>query len=452
MSLLDRPNIVLIISDQQRADTMPGMALGSGRGAGHTPHLDWLASRGTVFSRAYCTTPMCSPARASLLSGLYPHSHGIVANHQERPISRQMKLAPSIKILADYLKPAGYDCAYTGKWHLGTGSDRRGFDTFVTRSGDHDIDREEDNEILQFTRKTGIGIGGKINGLDSDPNRYEAKTKVGASLLPLAFHPSFRNASAAAGFVRSRRQQDNPFCLVYSCHEPHLPFISPRPFDSIIFPSKVKLSENPLDASAARLMAKRSMDWQLKSTARFREEEILSIRSAYMGAVAYVDHLVGIILEALIDTNQFEDTLFIFTSDHGEMLGNHGMIAKGAVFYEELMNIPLLVHTPGKEGKANLCQSLVSHIDLLPTILHWCGLEVPSNLSGKDFRPLLEGEAKKVNKGIAFQHYASNWGERPVPLRAWLTDRWKYVEDTEGPVELYDLENDPQEMTNPDIS
>ena len=408
MSFSNRPNIVLIISDQQRADTMPGLALGSGRGAGFTPHLDWLAGRGTVFRRAYCATPMCSPARASLLSGLYPHSHGMVANHQERPVSRQMRLSPTIKILADYLKPADYACAYAGKWHLGTGSDRRGFDSLAARSGVHDTNREEDNEILQFTRKTGIGIGGKLNGLDSDSNRYKAKTKVGASLLPLAFHPSFRNACAAAGFVRSRQKRKNPFCLVYSCHEPHPPFISPRPYDSIINPAEIKLPENPVDASAGRLMAKRSMDWQLKSTARFHEDEFLSIRAAYLGAVAYVDHLVGIILEALIDTDQFEDTLFIFTSDHGEMLGNHGMIFKGSVLFEELMSIPLLVHPPGKWEKAGVCHSLVSHVDLLPTILHWCGLEAPSTLPGKDFRPLLEEKAKEVNKGIAFQYYASN--------------------------------------------
>ena len=111
------PNVVLIISDQQRADTMPGVRTADVA----TPHLEWLAAQGTLFRRAYCVTPMCSPARASLLSGLYPHTTGMVSNHQERPISNELHLSPDVRLLADYLQPLGYACAYTGKWHLGTG-------------------------------------------------------------------------------------------------------------------------------------------------------------------------------------------------------------------------------------------------------------------------------------------------------------------------------------------
>ncbi len=446
MPLLDRPNIVLFISDQQRADTMPGISYG--QGARHTPHLDWLSRRGTMFRRAYCTTPMCSPARASLLSGLYPHAHGVVANHQERPVSQEMRLSSEVKLLADYLKPLGYACAYTGKWHLGTGGDRRGFDAFMTRSGDHDTSREEENEILQFTRKAGIEIGGKLQGLDSDPSRFDAKTKVGSSLLPLAFHPSARNARAAAGFISSMKDKEDPFCLVYSCHEPHPPFISPSPFDTMVSPSEVALPLNLKDPSAAAIMAGRPADWQLKSTAHYTEAELRAIRAAYAGAVSYVDHLAGIILEALLDTDQFNETLFIFTSDHGEMLGNHGMIYKGSAFFEELMKIPLLISPPGEEKKTGLSDALVSHVDLLPTILQWCGLKASQSLPGKNLRPLLEGSDESINTGIAFQYYAANWGEHPVPLRGWLTERWKYVEDIHGPVELYDLRNDLDEMKN----
>ncbi len=432
---------------------MPGMAMGSGRGAGYTPHLDWLANRGTVFRRAYCTTPMCSPARASLLSGLYPHTHGLIANHQERAISREIGLSSEVKVLADYLNPLGYACAYTGKWHLGTGGHRRGFDAFVTRSGDHDTSRKEENEILQFTRKSGIEIGAKLRGLESDPNRFNTKTKVGSSLLSLAFHPSARDAQAAAGFVRSRKDKEDPFCLVYSCHEPHPPFIAPRPFDEIISPAKVTLPPNLSDPSAnALMMAKRSADWQLKSTAGLNEKELRAIRAAYMGAVAYVDYLMGIILEALIDTDQIDETLFIFTSDHGEMLGDHGMIYKGSAFFEELMKIPLLVCPPTDENDAGagrgFCDALVSHVDLVPTILQRCGLRQIPYLPGKDFHCLLDGSEENVNLGIAFQYYAANWGEQPVPLRGWVTERWKYVEDEDGPVELYNLEVDPGEMTN----
>jgi arylsulfatase A-like enzyme len=438
------PNIVLFISDQQRADTMPGMR----SGAAYTPHLDWLAERGTMFRRAYCTVPMCSPARASLLSGQYPHTHGMIANHQERPVSRDMHLSPEVELLADTLGPAGYDCAYTGKWHLGTGSDRRGFTAFTTRSGDHEIDHPSENEILQFTRKAGLKIGGKLRGLDSDPDRYDSRTKVGSSHLPLAFHTSARDSRAAARFVHSRKGTTTPFCLVASCHEPHPPFVSPRPFDALISPSEVALPHHPDDAAAAALMAKRAADWQLKSTADYSEADHRRIRAGYLGAVAYVDHLVGIVLDALIDTGQFDNTLFIFTSDHGEMLGDHGMIYKGSTFFEEVMRIPLLISPPAGRKFGSVSDALVSHVDLLPTILHECGLKAPAALPGLDLRPAFDGGDGLNRSGIAMEYYAANWGERPVPLRGWVTDRWKYVVDLDGPVELYDLQSDPEESIN----
>src|SRR5438477_8907592 len=136
MTRVRPPIVLLVISDQQRADTMPGVC---GVPGVQTPHLDWLAQRGALFRNAYCTAPLCTPARVSLLSGLYPHTTGMVANHQPRPITEEMRLSPQVKLLADYLQPLGYACAYTGKWHLGTGGDRRGFTDLVTRSSDFDV-------------------------------------------------------------------------------------------------------------------------------------------------------------------------------------------------------------------------------------------------------------------------------------------------------------------------
>ena len=213
------PNVVLVISDQQRADTMPGVT----KARVSTPHLAWLAKQGTLFRNAYCATPMCSPARASLLSGLYPHKTGMVANHQERPISNELHLSSDLKLLSDYLQSSGYACAYSGKWHLGTGGNRRGFQDFVTRASDYDVDNPEQNDILQFTNRIGTKIEGKQGGHDADPNRFDARTKVGTSLLPLAYHPSQRDATAASRFVRKMAHDDRPFLLVYSCHEPHPP-------------------------------------------------------------------------------------------------------------------------------------------------------------------------------------------------------------------------------------
>ena len=438
-----RPNVVLCISDQQRADTMPG----DRQVPVSTPHLDWLAERGTLFRRAFCTTPMCSPARSSILTGLYPHATGLVANHQERAISREISLSPQVQILADYLQEAGYACAYTGKWHLGTGGDRRSFIDYCTRAGIHDVDDPTQNDMLQFTRKIGVEIGGKLKGNDLDKSTYDTRTRVGTSLLPLAFHRSARDAAQAGLFIRQMRERDDPFALVYSCYEPHPPFACPAPFAEMYDPAAMPLPENRGDHSAYGLMGRRN-DRQLRPTRGFDEADLRRMWAYYAGAISYVDHCLGLLLEALVDTDQFDDTLFIFTSDHGEMLGSHCMLMKGNALFEELMRIPLLIRPPGRGSGGQVNDCLVSHADLVPTVLSGCGIDAPVGLHGVDISALLDGGLEPVRDGLAFQFHSSNWGERPTPLRGWRTERWKYVESPDGGEELYDLQEDPAERRN----
>lgn len=412
-----------------------------------TPHLEWIAQQGTLFRNAYWVTPMCSPARASLYSGRYPHSTGMVSNHQERPISNELHLSPDVRVLADYLRPQGYACAFTGKWHLGTGGDRRGFQDFVTRNGDYDTDGPEQNEILRFTEQAGIKLGGKQLGYDSDPAEFNRRTSVGASLLPLAWHTSTRDAEAAAGYIRSLANDDRPLCLVYSCHEPHPAFVCPRPFHNMYSPEGMPLPETRRDDDGSRILRHRP-DWQIKPVDKFSDDELRSMWAAYYGAVSFVDHLVGIITGALVDTDRWDNTLFIYTSDHGELLGSHGLWHKGAVLYEELVNIPLLISPPGGLRAPNQTSHVVSHVDLVPTILEWCGLDIPAEVEGASIRSLIEGDDTPVNEGVTLEYHSANWGERVAPLRGWRTDDWKYVETVGGDDELYDLRTDPLEQRN----
>ena len=453
-----RPNVVLFCSDQQRADTMPGVRAAPGI---RTPHLEWLAQRGTLFRHAFCVTPMCSPARASLLSGYYPHTTGMVSNHQQRPISNEMHLSPHVRVIADYLNPAGYACAYTGKWHLGTGADRRGFTDFTTHSGDYDVDGPEQNAILRFTRQVGVSIGGKALGYDHDPNDYDRRRQVGASLLPLAWHPSTQDAARAADYIRGRAGKTDPFCLVYSCHEPHPPFVSPRPFDRLYahLRDQMPLPESRRSDDGPRLLSRRP-DWQLKPAAGLSDDDLRAMWAAYCGAVSFVDHLVGMLLAALVETDQMEHTLFIYTSDHGEMLGAHGLTHKGAVLYDDLTNIPLLVTPPGGLRRPNETGRVVSHVDVAPTVLKWCGVALPPGIQGVDLRPLVTAENDAPvheDGGVALEYHSSNWGERPAPLRGWRSEEWKYVEasavnagrSASGQAsELYDLRRDPLEQRN----
>jgi arylsulfatase A-like enzyme len=445
-----QPNVVVIVSDQQRADTIPFSGTDP-RTAGsrglpvETPHLDWLAAQSTVFRRGYCVTPMCTPARATLLSGLYPHTTGMVANHTHREVARDLHFPANVPLLADYLKPLGYTCAYTGKWHLGTGSDRRGFDDFTTRSLEHDVDEAEDSESYQFLRR--LGEEWHAPTRTYNPADFDMRTNVGSSRLPLAWHESLLHARRSAQFIHRMAGESRPFCLVYSCFEPHRPFVCPRPFDRMYDPGQMPLPQTLRDEAGVQLLRHRP-EWQLTPAAQFSEDELCRMRAAYCGAVSYVDHLVGTILAALIETDQWNDTLLVFTSDHGEMLGAHGLLLKGALFYEELVNVPFLVRPPGGLSGPHVTDRLVTHADLVPTLVRWCGGDAPAALHGQDIRALAEGDDEAVHEGVALEYHSCTWSDEPAPLRGWRTEEWKYVETIGGDDELYDLRSDPQELRN----
>ena len=145
---------------------------------------------------------------------------------------------------------------------------------------------------------------------------------------------------------------------------------------------------------------------------------------------------------------RLDDTLLIFTSDHGEMLGSHGLLFKGSALFEELVNIPLLVRPPGGLAAGHRTQHLVSHVDLVPTIVGWCGGTAPGEIQGTDIRSLCEGGDEPVRDGLALEFHSSNWGETPEPLRGWRTPDWKYVSTIGGGDELYKLPEDPGETRN----
>lgn len=449
---IPRPNVLLIISDQQRYDTLGC----TGQPRISTPNIDRLAADGTLFERAFCTTPICTPARASLLSGLYPHSHGSVANHQMRPGCDQMRLDPAVRLVADYLKLAGYLCGYAGKWHLGTGYDRRGFSDFAAAHFIFDVDNPEQNEIVQHARKMGIAVtDSHQGGIEPDGERYDSRIRSGPSLLGLANHPASLMCDRAVEFIHDAATKGQPFVLGWSCHEPHQPFVCPEPFISMYKPDDMVLPESRRDEHAVRYLKERRKDGVLTPIGGLSDHDLQIMWAGYFGAVSYVDYLVGRLISALHRENLYDDTLIIFTSDHGELLGSHGMWRKGSAMFEELIHIPLIIVPPGGgriQGRSRYrgrCGELVSHVDLMPTILECCGASVPDGLHGVSISSLSGGGTDPVRPGIAGEFHSANWAACPVlPLRMWRTKEFKYVESQMGDSELYDLTADPQERNN----
>ena len=441
------PNIVLFISDQQRHDTAPGSVR---RAPGRTPHLDRLADEGLTFTRAFCAAPICSPSRASMLTGLFPHAHGLVANHQGRPGSDRLHLAEDARVLGDYLGSAGYRTGYVGKWHLGTGSDRRGFRDYVVRFGDGegDTSRPEDNDYYGYTQRLGVQIGGKRLGKDPDPERYDRRIQCGPSLMPLAHQAAFFNCERAARFIVESAGHDRPFALVYSCIEPHQPFVCPEPFHSMYEPADIDLPANLSDRGGQALLSR--ADRQLHSALEFSEQDLRLMWASYLGTVSYVDFLVGKLHGALLETGQLDDTLFVFTSDHGELLGSHSLLFKGPAMYEELVRVPLIVRPPAGWGaKApRTVDALVSQVDLVPTLLGVAGLEAPGELHGVDVGPILGGGADAGRTAVQAHFHSSNWAGPVAPLRMWRTAEWKWVESGGDDNELYQLAEDPDELRN----
>ena len=161
------------------------------------------------------------------------------------------------------------------------------------------------------------------------------------------------------------------------------------------------------------------------SAGQFTNQQVKSMIAAYWGGVTLVYHCVGILITALIDAGKFDDTLFIFTTDHGDMLGNHGLFFKGPLMYDDLTRIPLIIRPPGGLQQTYTCARLISHADLTPTVIRWCGGEVPAGLEGKDAQSLFGGEKIPIRQGVAAEYHSGLWQDPIAPLRMWRTEEWK---------------------------
>jgi len=255
-----------------------------------------------------------------------------------------------------------------------------------------------------------------------------------------------RKPARAADWIRSIADDDRPFLLVYSCNEPHHPFVYPDPFVGMYRAEQAELPLT-LDDPAGPESLTRRYRATLVPASRYSEEQIRAMSAAYHGGVSFVDHCAGLIFTALLETDQYDRTLIIYTSDHGELLGNHGLFFKGSHMHDDMVRVPLVVRPPGGLAGGRPCDALVSHVDLVPTIAHWCGART-TGLHGQMIGELMQGADGAVRDGVSCEYHSGLWQVPISPLRMWRTPEWKYVESRGGDHELYDLRSDPNELRN----
>jgi uncharacterized sulfatase len=418
---MSRPNIVLIMTDTQ-ATNMIGCY---GRPELQTPHIDSLAQTGMKFNQAYTTCPVCTPARAGLFTGMYPHTAG--------PWTNNLPLGSNVLTMGQRFQDGGYRSAYIGKWHLdghdyfGTGQCPPGWDSDFWYDGKNYLDELTPAEITLW--RTGL------NTVD-DLRRHAIRPE---------FTWAHRISDRALDYLQCQTAEQ-PFLLVLSYDEPHHPYTCPPEyaekfleFDYEIGPA----AEDTLENKPAH-----QREWSQTINLQARDGKIR--HPLYFGCNSFVDHEIGRVIDAV--HRQFpENTCIIFTSDHGEMLGAHRLQGKGPVMYEEITHVPLLVELPARAGAGAQVSAPVSHIDLLPTMLNMAGLPIPPILEGEDLAPLLHGEQQSDRSVfIEFQRYEiehDSWGGFQ-PVRCIVHGEYKLVINLLHTDELYHLQSDPAELAN----
>ncbi len=388
-----------------------------------TPALDRLAATGIRFERAYTCQPVCGPARAALFTGLFPHSNGSWANC--------MPLGGTVLTLGQRLHDQGVRAAYIGKWHLdggdyfGMGRCPDGWDPAYWYDMRNYLEELSEADRLR-SRKTATN-----------------RDKVDAS-----FTFGHRCANRAMDFLSRHANED--FLLVLSFDEPHDPFLCPEPYASMYKGFQFPKSPAFYDDLSGKPAHQRVWSGETCRRSRIEREALSTANADFLGCNSFVDSEIGRVMEVVDRVTP--GALVAATADHGDLLGAHGLWGKGPATYDPVTNIPLLVRWPGHAPAGAVCPHPVSHVDLTPSLLDYFGVPRPPVLEGISLVPCLEDPALRLNEAvfIEFGRYETDHDGFGgfQPLRCICDGRHKLTINLLTSDELYDLEQDPDELVN----
>ena len=392
-----------------------------------TPNLVRLANRGVRFDRAYCQFPLCNPSRSSFLTGLRPDHTKVIDN-----AARFRDFDPKIVTLPQLFRKNGYHVARVGKlFHYGV-------------PGEIGTDGLDDPESWDR-------VVNPLGRDKDDPKIVSLKDdrKFGATLSWLAAdgpddeQTDHKSATAAVKLLEENK--DRPFFLAVGFFRPHTPYVAPRKYFEPYALDKIQLAQNPPgEGDDIPPVALINRPEERAMTDAQQREAI----QAYYASVTFMDAQVGRLLDALDRLKLADRTIVVFLSDHGYLLGEHGLWQKMCLF-EESARVPLIVAAPGKKANGQPCLRLAELVDVYPTLADLCGLAPPANLDGRSLVPLLD-EPLQLWKNAAFTQVTRGQGNRQIFGRSIRTERFRYTEWADGRqgVELYDHKADIQEYRN----
>ncbi|UQZ82456.1 Arylsulfatase [Paenibacillus konkukensis] len=441
---MTKPNILWICTDQQRFDTLGCY----GNSYVDTPNIDRLAANGVLFERAYCNSTVCAPSRGSFLTGRYPKTTGLRKNGQNIP-ERE-------RLVTKLLHDAGYSCGLAGKLHLSAchpsvchGTERRiddGYDMF--HWSHHPADQWASNEYSHWLKAKGKSYAARA---------VEACEHVVCG-PDAEDHQAAWCAEKAIQFIEAHEGRERPWLFSVNIFAPHHPFDPPEShlnkyLDMLDRIPQPNYTEGELDTKTSYQRRDHQGAYgnrNLYPFDRMSEQDRRYVTAAYWAMIDLIDEQVGKMTDALARTGQLDNTIVVFMSDHGELLGDHGVYLKGPHFYEPSVHVPLIVSWPGHFRQGVRVRSFVELVDLAPTFLEAAGEAVYPGMQGASLMGLLKGETEEHRDDIYCETYETKRGNFSGGYSLMVRDHTHklVLYDSQDDGELYDLIADPGETTN----
>ena len=466
-----RPNIILIQTDQQSAETL-GIY---GNPVVKTPALERIAAEGVVFDNAFCNYPACVPSRASMMTGRYPHTIRSYANF--------IHLNPLETSLPEVLKRTGYQTALIGKNHAFTSGGENGASEgccfYNEVIGGDEKYTDQLHQVFDYVVQAYHGH--LVEGYESDnevmgahqwakDNCWSAPMAFGKNPYPKEKCGSYLLGKCASEYIRNAAEKDTPFFLWLSYPDPHTPYQAPEPYASMYDPNTIPLPpEDCLENKPERQKVANIMD----SVDKADKNLLRQVKAIHYGMINAIDDSIGMVMEALSQMELTESTIIVFTADHGDSMGAHGLIQKHNCFYDSITRIPFLLAWPTKI-KPGRCDGFIELVDVMPTVLQLAGIDIPYGVQGKSHASYLLGSTSEAKDFAVIES-----GEDGTPLKvsditvrpetpfddryfvwcayreAWFgrgksirTRKWKLNIYANGDGELYNMQDDPNELVN----